>query len=327
MEVDRSNQQGGVNGVAQTMLKYWITIPLIVIAVLAGCGSKDGREARTIAEVVGQPLSPEELSNSIQDEQRVREEYIAECMRLDGFDYTPWLVQASMPPSPESFGLSDLEFAEKFGFGISTVLAIEPAYVPNPNDEIYANLDPKAQELYDLALYGPAGSEEYAVTEISGSTRGADNCQQYAYDQFMPDELPSAEVMQTYHELLHDINEQTLADPRVAAANNESIRCLREAGFDLDDEESVLGLFVRNTMELYDVEDANLETMQGSTSPDTILAIQAFERSLAITEFDCFENTNAITNTVRVAIEEQVVQDNYTVFAEAASGLRRRSDE
>lgn len=298
---------------------------LVAAVCASGCGSEGEEAATTVAEVVGERLTAQELRSSVKAEWTESQDYIAECMRAQGFEYIAWLDPATLPqiPNPEVQSLSDREFAQQYGFGISTRTPEPREAVTNPNGEYYEGLSNEVQDAYDLALSGVVTGDHLAIVEVSGATSGADNCEQFAYDHMAPVDGPSEAIMQSYRELLAEIDDRTFADPRVLEQGDAGTRCLRDLGYDVTTDLAIIDQFLLEAEALTGIEYVSLEAMEGLLTDEKILEIQTYERSFATATHDCFEAMESIAEIVRAEIEKEVVQDNYSTFVAAAAGLRQ----
>lgn len=302
------------------------TLGLGLMLVCLGCSASDKSEA--VADIVGEPLTPEELRSSVSAEFTIRQDYIAACMGAQGFEYVAWVDLRMLPQASDSevASLSPLEFAEQYGFGVSTRLEPEFEPDPDPNIEIYDALSSDVQAAYNVALTGTSSLGHLDTIEISEVTRGANSCEQYAYDKFVPADGPSEEVMQQYRELMAEIEDRTFSDPRVLAAGNAGVLCVREAGFDVETDMPIIDQFLVQGESLAGVTDISLEAMQEQLTDEQVAEVQDFERLFATAVHECFAEMRSAEEVVRTEIEKEVVEDNYSVFAEAARGLRQNND-
>jgi hypothetical protein len=181
----------------------------------------------------------------VQKVERV-EASIARCMRGQGFEYVAVdykTVRRGMSADKNIPGLSEEEFTDKYGFGLSTLYTGEPpqlstGYSPGKvglgewNIEIYKNLSPADRVAYNRALFGENTGATFAVgleTENFSRTGG---CTRAAIeDVFDPEQLKSS----YYNPLDALINN----DPRMKAALREYAVEMRKAGFDYDHPDEV----------------------------------------------------------------------------------------
>jgi hypothetical protein len=232
-------------------------------------------------------LSPRELVQAIEK----TEELIARCMREQGFQYIAVdykTVREGMSADKRIPGLSEEEFYNRHGFGISTLYTGLPPqlstdYSPariglgERNVRIFRALSPAAQVSYNRALLGEDVSATLAVAlEVEDLSRTG-GCTRKAVEQvFKPEQLKA-----TYY---NPQNELINKDPRMKAALGFWQREMKKAGFDYahpDDIEPDL----RNRLNAL-TEGGKL--LVGKMSPDQKAALrklQDFERTVAVKSF------------------------------------------
>jgi len=222
--------------------------------LLTGCtagGSPDGGATAAAARELG-PLEEyfarvygwaddgeaglDEQNAEYERQQREVEQLVAECMREQGFDYLPredgGMVAASGGTDLE---WGSAEFAEQFGYGISTdprgwddqddAVASE-----DPNQEYVDSMSDGEREAYYAALWGPpvemdedADPEEYEYDWTRSGCYGA--AQHEVWDDDADEEFAG---------LLDEVSrvwEQTAEDPRVRALDAAWSSCMADAGY------------------------------------------------------------------------------------------------
>ncbi len=187
-------------------------------------------------------LTPRQLVQSIEKVEAL----ISKCMRDQGFQYVAVdyiTVRKGMGADKNMPGLSEEEFVNRFGFGVSTMYTGRPTqlatgYSPakvglgERNIEIYKNLSPADQVAYNRALFGENTGATFAVgleTENFSRTGG---CTRNAIEQvFEPEQLKA-----TYYNPKDALINK---DPRMKAALRYYAREMRKAGFDYDHPDEV----------------------------------------------------------------------------------------
>jgi hypothetical protein len=187
-------------------------------------------------------LNEKELVQAVENVEAL----IASCMREQGFEYVATdykTVRNGMAAIMSLPGLSEEEFIEQYGYGISTLYTGEapqkadgysPAKVGlgERNISIYRNLSPADQVSYNRALLGENIDATFAVgldTEDFSRTGG---CTRKAIEQvFKPEQLKEA-----YNNPLDVLIKN---DPRMRAAYQKYGEAMRKAGFDYTDPEEV----------------------------------------------------------------------------------------
>ncbi|WP_433648840.1 hypothetical protein ACQP2C_17785 [Micromonospora zamorensis] len=135
-------------------------------------------------------------------------QFMGECMRSAGFRY----VAHTPPADPRlSLGLTEAQFSQRYGFGISTLFDHQPAsgQRADPNLAVEALLDPAGQRAYAKARSTCEQRRDETVGDPPGVMRG-----------------PAAEGAE-----LTRVSDRANADPRIAAAKDEYARCMTGKGF------------------------------------------------------------------------------------------------
>lgn len=157
-----------------------VGLALVALAVLvAACGSDDETTEATgspLAEFLGQPGfgfsgDNEEAQAQFAEEERARQEKIATCMKEQGFEYIPRdNSDFSIVTGEDGIDYESREYAEKYGFGITTqhfsqeevgpelvghdFADFEESMDDDPNNAIVEAMDEGEREAYYEALYG-----------------------------------------------------------------------------------------------------------------------------------------------------------------------------
>lgn len=322
--------------------------------VLAGCGDDGGSTAEegespleeymsenaiafdggglsmTFGGGGGEPYEPteEELQ-----QQREFEEFVASCMAEQGFEYIPNVASADEYTSPfeEAFALPPDEFAEEYGYGVST-LRFEDADMPeDPNQEIRESLSPEAREAYEEALLGRMGDpiaegDEPPPMEDQGCYGQANA------EVFDVDEAERFGPRSEFDGLMQDLfrlGERLRNDPRVVEATELWQECMADAGYpDFERVDEAQQSVFQRMAELEgfggpptDVpldEDGEGEENTGSRiaeppeiDPADLEELQEYELAVATADFDCREEHYAdIAEEVRYELEEEFVEEH-----------------
>ena len=161
-----------------------ITIVVLTAALgLAACGGDDSASSE-------QPASKKQPSGPVEDQlgfdtagimarQSRVEADIRECMKAQGFEYVPIDPFAQRAAVTGASRLSDEDFLNQFGYGISTLWGRGGAQA-DPNQRLRASLSAADRRAYDRALWGEnAGATFQAAvdsgdfTKLGGCTRKA----------------------------------------------------------------------------------------------------------------------------------------------------------
>lgn len=265
------------------MTKWRARVRLLIFAcvtglALSGCGGADGSDGGPAdggadsgsEEEFESPLSEYGLGSggkgfagrgmavsaraetSEEDEQKMREveDLVATCMQERGFEYVPVVYDPEdfKDPFADAYALDPADFAEQYGYGISTMSFIKPEENTDPNQEIREGLSPAAQEEYDKALFGDVavlttegGSGWASVTKPAPADQGEPvdeddkGCHQVASEEIYgePEDVqrPDMSEFDGMFEDLGTLYERIETDPRITEAAAAWASCMAEAGY------------------------------------------------------------------------------------------------
>lgn len=151
------------------MRRHQVTVlAMCATLLITACGDPDAEEvASPLEELFGGGESPAES----RAKQLEMEEIIAQCMREEGWEYTPVDWASQFPDQPEE-DLRGTAYGEKYGYGVARNYEIyewpyldeEGNYTDegggpggnfeNPNDEYMMSLDESEMMRYQEALWG-----------------------------------------------------------------------------------------------------------------------------------------------------------------------------
>jgi hypothetical protein len=214
----------------------WATIMMVFFAGVAYAQAKGSPGTEEFG------LTQKELVQAVEKVETL----ISKCMRDHGFQYVAAdyiTVRKSMGADKNMPGLSEEEFVNKYGFGLSTLYTGKPpqlaeGYSParegfgERNIQIYKNLSPADQVAYNRALLGENTDATFAVgleTENFSRTGG---CTRKAIEQvFKPEQLKA-----TYYNPKDALINK---DPRMKAALRIYAREMRREGFNYNHPDEV----------------------------------------------------------------------------------------
>jgi hypothetical protein len=210
---------------------------LITIALLVAACSRAPESnlpaARPGTEEFG--MTMKELVQSVEKVEAL----IAQCMNEQGFHYTPVdfkTVRHGMIADKSMPGMDEEEFAQTYGFGVSTLYTglapqLVDGYSPGrvglgeQNVEAFKKLSPADQAAYNRTLLGENTDATFAVALEAENFSRCGGCTMKAIQQvFKPDQLTS-----TYYNPKDAIINK---DPRMKAALRTYAEKMRAAGFD-----------------------------------------------------------------------------------------------
>ena len=213
-----------------------------IIVIMALFSSSVGAQDTVVPGTEEFGLTPKQLAQSIEKVEIL----ISKCMREQGFEYVAVdyiTVRKGMSADKNIPGLSEEEFIESYGFGISTMYTGRPpqlatGYSParvglgERNVQIFENLSSADQVAYNRALFGENTDASFAVgleTENFSRTGG---CTRKAIEQvFEPEQLRA-----TYYNPKDALINK---DPRMKAALKNYASEMRQAGFNYNHPDEV----------------------------------------------------------------------------------------
>lgn len=261
---------------------------IVVMVLLAGSASAQA-PAGPGTEEFG--LTPKQFVQAIEKVEAL----ISKCMRGQGFQYVAVdaiTMRNGMNADKNIPGLSEEEFINRYGFGISTMYTGHPpqlatGYSPakvglgERNVHTYKNLAPADQVAYNRALFGENTGATFAVGLDSENFSRCGGCTRKAIEQvFEPEQLKA-----TYYNPRDAlINE----DPRMKTALREYVAETRKAGFDYNHPDEV----ETDIRERLDALTSGGTVLVDKMSPEQLAGLkklQNYERRVAAKNFELEE--------------------------------------
>jgi hypothetical protein len=322
--------------------------------VLAGCGNDSGNQEQEptsqsadqespLAEYMGSsPISGggsgavvatsiTDLEPSDEERQKFRrvQELVAECMQEEGFEYVPTsLDDASAGHSQfeDAYSLEPEEFANEYGYGISTLMFGPEGDddAPNdPNQAIRAELSESAQEAYDLALWGDiptmavsvdgdgtimedSAGQEIDLDSADSGCMGEAGDEVYGEGTFDAEEFDFGQFDGLWSDIgaLHD---RIRRDPRIEEALGDWRNCMAGAGYpDFETPEAAQSSVFDRVMEATSAGDDKAAIVIGDSAdnidPATLREIQEYEIDVATADFTC--NQEHLDETYREVVHQ-----------------------
>lgn len=197
-------------------------------------GGDDDAAVSPLGELLGWVSDPVEQRR----QQLEIEEKVAECMKAEGWEYTPVDWEAQMPEV--DVDMSDPQaFGEKYGYGVMYNYETNelggdggPMGIPfeDPNGEYMMSLSPSDQETYSADLYGDPGiweqSEDGATdaTMVVAPPLDQQGCQGKARLEVVGEDPSSDPAVQ---QILNDFYESQQNDPGLQAIVDTWSECLQ----------------------------------------------------------------------------------------------------
>lgn len=196
--------------------------------LLAACGG--GKDADEVSKDTSKPVEDQlgfETAGILERQGKV-EELIRDCMKAQGFEYTPVDPNAERATLTGSANLSEDDFVKQFGYGITTLYEQRRALATKgPNAEYKASLPPAQQAAYDKALYGKSLGVTFSSAIDSGDFADLGGCTKEATEKA----FGGAQNLSTLQAKLDQLDEQIAADARMVNAVKGWADCMREAGY------------------------------------------------------------------------------------------------
>lgn len=251
------------------------------------------------AEAFGVTSDPVALAQ----QQRRMQDLVASCMLEDGFEYVPRVPQDDAAPADDDLPeLGSSEFAEQYGYGITTLgelVGTEPA---DPNEQLLASMSDEGRAEWETALYGaPSTDPELAV----GSAGCLGEAQREVYGGDVLDDPRFLELSAELGPLYEAVD----VDPRVVEATAEWSLCMGDAGHDVTSPaEAVSALYAELESVLQEGEDVPADLTRR-------------EVLVATADHECQADTGLAATRAEVEreLEEQFVADHRTELEELAA--------
>jgi hypothetical protein len=208
-------------------------IALLAAAIAIGaCGDEAPTEANAPPVDIEDQLGFDQ-AGIIARQSRV-EAAIRECMRKEGFEYVPVDPLAQRAAVLGSSRLSDEEFLEQFGYGISTLWGRARAE-EDPNERLRMALSPSDRRVYDRVLWGENSGATFTAAVDSGDFEALGGCTRKATEAV----FGGAQVLTEIQGKLDALEERILQDQRMVRAIERWSRCMAKAGYQYEEPEAI----------------------------------------------------------------------------------------
>jgi hypothetical protein len=208
-------------------------IALLAAAIAIGaCGDEASTEANAPPVDIEDQLGFDQ-AGIIARQSRV-EAAIRECMRKEGFEYVPVDPLAQRAAVLGSSRLSDEEFLEQFGYGISTLWGRARAEA-DPNERLRLALSPSDRRVYDRVLWGENSGATFTAAVDSGDFEALGGCTRKATEAV----FGGAQVLTEIQGKLDALEERILQDQRMVRAIERWSRCVAKAGYQYEEPEAI----------------------------------------------------------------------------------------
>ncbi len=319
-------------GLSKARRRLVVALPLMAVVVLGACGGAS-KSTPSASASLDATLGVDKAGMALK--QTKVEELVSACMKRAGFEYIPVDPNAAQSAITGTSGLSADEFRKQYGYGISTVFdkivaaAANIATSVDPNAKIRASLDTAGLAAYNKALSG-ANADVSVFSALDGAKngdlRGLDGCVKEGTQAVFGD----ANVMSALSKL-EELDKQAEADPRLVSAKADWSKCMKDAGFDYADPNSVDGAIQDKLVSIVGAgaakalgEDGkfNAAAFSPSNLPPfdkaALAALQAEELKTAQTDLACEDKyVNAIDSKVKDEYQKKFAAENAALISKA----------
>lgn len=266
-----------------------------------------------LSAVWGGDVSEEDWMARAEEEQRIREDIVAECMVEQGFEYTPFVDMGWSSSSADEWKPDDREWVAQWGYGAVKSPGMNDAPDPeeqvvDPNQEYVESLSESEMMAFYEALYGPQPTEEElnedGSYDYNWETAG---CQGLAEHEVSGDDPMQSDEHKPLMDSINEFYMQMETTPELADIDAAWADCMADAGYSgftkqYDAQESV-----------YTELNSYYEGVTEFIEDDPVLnEIADREIELALADLDCRESTDyrERRQDVAVELEEQFIADN-----------------
>lgn len=162
------------------------------------------------------------------------ESSIRDCMKAQGFDYVPVDPLAQRAALTGKARMSDEEFLEQFGYGISTLFG-RGGKTSNPNDAYRRSLTAADRAAYDRVLWGDSPGLTFAeavdndlADELGGCTKRATSAV-----------FGGAALLATLQARFDQLEERIVQDQRMVRAVESWSACMADDGYRYNEPEDI----------------------------------------------------------------------------------------
>ena len=278
------------------------------------------KEANSVEEYLGFNASDQ------QRQQRIIEEQIQKCMKLEGFSYTPSGGNDQLPRSADG-QLDQKAFAAKWGYGISTFLdPNDPAKSrlgEDKNAKTLAKMSAAEKKAYQSALIGKAGGKDLAAI-ISG-----DGCVSKAVKAAFGDLAALLPLQGKYQK---EVQTRIDADPKVVEGMKKWSGCMKQSGFTFAKDSEVQGSFSKRFQTLLSAVGMNDSGLGGAFGVDNsaklskvdkvaLTKLQKDEVATAVSDIACTAKNLKVRDEVKKKLDQAFIAANEASLSSARDKL------
>jgi hypothetical protein len=280
------------------------------LALLAGCGgSTSNNSSSTTSQGSASGGTIEDqlgfTRKGIAAASAKVENEIAACMKAEGFDYVPVDPVAQQAALTGKANMSDEEYEQQFGYGITTLYGRASAQT-DPNDKIREGLSEADRAAYDRALSGGNPDQTFVLAVDTGDFSQLGGCTKQATDRA----FGGSKLLQTLQRKLDELDDSIAADQRMVHAQDAWRRCVEAStGEQFEDAESI-----------EDQISQRFERLVGSVVPPGQIAPEGTQvdmsalRKLQQDEMDLFRKDRDCERKLIDPVETKVREQKETKF-------------
>jgi hypothetical protein len=288
-----------------------IALALAVLGLVA-CGDDEPQDRRVV-ELEDQFGFSE--SGVVERQTRVEGE-IQNCMKAQGFDYVPVDPLAQRAALTGKARMTDEEFLEQFGYGISTLFG-RGTTETDPNDRIRKGLGPADRAAYDRTLWGENPGLTFSEAIDSDAAADLGGCTKQATDAVFGGTAVLAKVQGKFDELEQRITQ----DQRMVRAVEKWSTCMVDEGYRYDEPEEIDTDVIKRFKAI-----VGAGVQPGATAPPTrgtsynraaLVALQREEVKIARADLACEKrHITPVELEVRPQYEETFRKQNRRLLAQ-----------
>jgi hypothetical protein len=295
-----------------------VTRRLLLVALaailLAACGD-DEPQGQRVVELEDQLGFSE---SGVVERQTRAEGEIQNCMKAEGFDYVPVDPLAQRAALTGKARMTDEEFLEQFGYGISTLFG-KGNEQSNPNERIRTSLSEADRAAYDRALGGDNPGITFAEAVDSGDFTELGGCTKDASEAA----FGGPAVLTSLVERPDELDERIIQDQRMVKANEKWTACMLEKGYRYEEPDEIDA----------DIEERFKAIVGSGVAPGTstppqgasydraaLTELQREEVRIANADVDCEkQEIEPVEREVRPQYEDQFRNQNQRLLARVQS--------
>ena len=238
-------------------MRRFLALALLALATIlpTACGD-DEPEPTSVVELEDQLGFSEE---GVVERQTRVEGVIQQCMQAQGFEYVPVDPLAQRAALTGKARMTDEEFLEQFGYGISTLFG-RGGKESDPNERIRKSLSPADRAAYDRTLWGDNPGLTFSEAIDSDAATELGGCTKRATAQVFGGAAVLAKVQGRFDEL----EERITQDQRMVRAVEKWSQCMADEGYRYTEPEEIDTDLIKRFQAI-----VGADVQPGATAPPT----------------------------------------------------------